>query len=262
MISGLLVPLEGSGFTPPGVDDFKFDGGFIPGVDWVNKPFIQAVVAAIIVIVFWVVASRRLKVVPTKGQFVAESIYNLVRNSVGRETLGPNYKKYIPYLLALFSFILVNNLFGVFFLFMFPTFSNIGYAYALAFLSWCFYIGVGFHKHGIGYLRKALIPDGVSKFLYPLLIPLEFLSNFITRPVTLAFRLFANLFAGHLMILVLVVGGSYLISLGGAMMAAGTVSVVFSFAIFALEIFVGGLQAFVFTVLTAQYVSSSLSDEH
>lgn len=262
MISGLLIPLEGSGYTPPGVKDFHFDGGFIPGVDWFNKPVVQALISVVLILGYWLWASRRLKVVPTKSQFLAESIYDFVRNGIARDILGHDYKKYLPYLLGLFCFILVNNLFGVFFLFMYPTFSNIGFAYGLALLSWLIYVGAGFKKHGFGYLRKALIPEGVPWYLYPLIVPLEFLSNFVTRPITLAMRLFANLFAGHLVILVFVVGGSYLISLGGGMIAAGTVSIIFSFAVFALEIFVGALQAFIFTVLTAQYVSSSLADEH
>lgn len=262
MISGLLVPLEGNGYTPPGVGDFQFDGGFIPGVEWFNKPFVQAVISVILILGYWLWVSRRLKVVPTKGQFLAEYVYDFVRNGIARDILGANYKAYLPYLLGLFCFILVNNLFGVFFIFMYPTFSNIGYAYGLAFLTWLIYIGAGFKRYGIGYLRRALIPEGVPWYLYPLIIPLEFLSNFITRPITLALRLFANLFAGHLVILVFVVGGGYLISLGGSMIAAGAVSIVFSFAVFALEIFVGSLQAFIFTVLTAQYVSSSLAEEH
>lgn len=256
---GLMVPLEG--FTPPGVEDFQFDEGLF-GIAWMNKPFLQAVISVVVILGYWLWASRRLQVVPGKAQFVAEALYDFVRNNIARDILGHDYKKYLPYLLGLFCFILVNNLFGVFFLFMYPTFSNIGYAYGLAFLTWCIYVGSGFKKHGMGYLKKALIPEGVPWYLYWLIIPLEFLSNFITRPITLALRLFANLFAGHLVILVFVVGGSYLISLGGGMIAAGGVSIIFSFAVFALEIFVGSLQAFIFTVLTAQYVSSSLAEEH
>jgi F-type H+-transporting ATPase subunit a len=96
-----------------------------------------------------------------------------------------------------------------------------------------------------------------------LIIPLEFLSNFIVRPITLALRLFANMFAGHLVVLVFVVGGTLLLESGQLFyMAAGGVSLLFSFAIFGLEIFVGVLQAYIFTVLTAQYVSSALAEEH
>ncbi len=110
----------------------------------------------------------------------------------------------------------------------------------------------------------------MPKFLWPLIIPLEFLSNIIVRPVTLALRLFANLFAGHLVVLVFVVGGSLLLTtterLGGfdvpLLKVAGVVSILFSFAVFALELLIAFIQAYVFTVLTAQYVSSALAEEH
>ncbi len=96
------------------------------------------------------------------------------------------------------------------------------------------------------------------------MIPLEFLSNFITRPLTLALRLFANMFAGHLIIMIFVVGGGFLLTYPHSFgyNLAGGVSIIFSFAIFALELFVGLLQSYVFTVLTAQYIASSVSVEH
>ena len=191
-------------------------------------------------------------------------LYNLIRNSIARDILGHDYRKFLPYLVALFSFILVNNLFGQFFLFMFPTFSKIGYAWGLALCSWILYNGAGIYRSGFGpYVKKMLIPPGVPWPLWFLIIPLEFLSNFIVRPITLALRLFANLFAGHLVVMVFVVGGTLLLTSGNALYTvAGGVSLVFSFAIFGLELFVGALQAYIFTVLTAQYVSSALADEH
>lgn len=258
-----LVPWEG-GYTPPGPKDFEWFALF-PGLpDWVNKPFAQAVLGAILVMVLWVIASRRLKLVPGKGQFVAEYIYEFVRNGIARDILGPEYRRYLPYLLGLFSFILVNNWFGQFFFFMYPAFSNVGYAYGLALLTLVIYIAAGFHKHGIKYLRVALLPSGVPWYLWWLIIPLEFLSNFITRPITLSLRLFANLFAGHLVVMVFVVGGAFLLTYADNLFYnfAGAVSVAFSFAILFLELFIGALQAYIFTVLTAQYVSSSISEAH
>lgn len=263
----ILPPLEtgGGGYTPPGVQDFQFDGGFIPGVDWVNKPLVQAIIGAILVIVLWLVVARRLKIVPSKSQFLAEQFYDLVRNGIARDILGHDFRRYLPYLLALFSFLLINNWFGIFAPFMFPTFSNIGYAYAFAIMSWVIYNGAGIAKHGLGgYLKNSLIPAGVPLWLTPIIIPIEFLSNFVVRPVTLALRLFANLFAGHLVVLVFVVGGAYLITNGQTLLdnVAGGVAFAFSFAIFALEILIGALQAYVFTVLTASYVQSATAEDH
>ncbi|MDO5082576.1 MAG: F0F1 ATP synthase subunit A [Arachnia propionica] len=242
-----------------------FDTPVIPGTPiWMNKPFWQAVIGALLVIGLWWLASRRLQVRPTKRQFFAEYVYEFVRNGIARDILHHDYRKFLPYLLGLFSFLLVNNWFGEFFLFMLPTFSNVGFAYGLAFLSWCVYVGAGFHKFGMGFLKRALIPEGVPVYLLPLIIPLEFLATFVTRPITLALRLFANMFAGHLVVLVFVVGGSFLLTYQNNLMfnISGGVSVLFSFAILFLELFIGALQAYIFTVLTAQYVSTSISEAH
>lgn len=264
-LSQPIVPMEGGeGFKIPGVDDFIFDGGFIPGVDWVNKTFVQALISVVLILGFWLIASRKLKLVPSKGQFVSEYAYNFIRNGVARDALGHDFRPYLPYLLGLFSFLLVNNLFGLFPLFMFPTFSNIGYAWGLAFLSWIIYIAAGIKRHGGGYFKNSLVPAGVPGWLLPVIIPIEFLSNFIIRPLTLGLRLFGNLFAGHVVVLVFVTGGWYLLTEVGPLVnhVAGGVALIFSFAIFALELLVASLQAYIFTVLTAQYVASSLAEDH
>ncbi len=261
-----LLPMEtGGGYEPPGVGDFIFDSAW-PGVfpDWLNKPALQAIIGALLVIILWWIAARRLKVKPSKGQFVAEYFYEFVRNGIARDILHHDFRKFLPFLLALFSFILVNNWFGELFLFMYPTFANVGYAYGLAILSWCVYVGAGFKKWGFGFLRKSLIPEGVPGYLLPLVMPLEFLATFITRPVTLALRLFANLFAGHLVVLVFVVGGGFLLTYADNTFynVAGGVSLLFSIVILLLELFIGALQAYIFTVLTAQYVSTSIAEAH
>lgn len=270
-LTRLILPLEGAAW-PPGKHSFASRPLF-PGVlpDWVNNHVAQAVIGAILVIVFWLWMAKGQTIVPGKKQAVGEFVYDFVRNGIARDILGPDFRRYLPFLVALFSFILVNNLFGQFFFFMFPTFSKIGFAWGLALLAWLLYNGAGIKKHGfVGYLKHATLPAGVPKPLWPLIIPLEFLSNIIVRPLTLGLRLFANLFAGHLVIMVFVVGGTLLLtateSLGGfpvpLLTVAGVVSILFSFAIFALELLVGSIQAYIFTVLTAQYVSSAIAEDH
>lgn len=266
-----LLPLEGESW-PPGEHSFGSRPLF-PGLlpDWVNNHVGQAVIGAILVIAFWLWMSHRQRIVPTRKQAVGELFYDLVRNTIARDILGHDFRRYLPFLLALFSFILVNNLFGQFFLFMFPTFSKIGYAWGLALCAWVLYNAVGIRKWGLlGYLKHATLPAGVPPLLWPLIIPLEFLSNIIVRPLTLGLRLFANLFAGHLVIMVFVVGGTMLITASEPLEGfpipllnvAGVVSILFSFAIFALELLVGAIQAYIFTVLTASYVASATADEH
>lgn len=258
-----MIPMEeGGGYTPPGLQDFQFDGLF--GIDWLTKPMLQAVIAAIVVIAVWVIAAQRLRTVPSKSQFLMEFIYDFIRNGVGRDVLGPGFRPYIGLLVGLFTYLLLNNWFGEFFLFMFPTMSNIGYAWGAVVMVLVIYITAGFRKHGIGYLRHALIPDGVPWYLYPIIIPVELLSNFVTRPLTLGVRLFANMFAGHLTILVFVVGGTYLLTQadGIVLKLGGVMSLIFSIVMLLFELFIGALQAYIFTILTAQYISSSISEGH
>ena len=146
---GLIIPMEGAGGSedshwPPGVHSFDPKPLFPDaGMDWLNTYLLQAVVGAIIVIVVWLWLAKDQKVVPGFKQWCGEQLYNMVRNGIGRDALGYEYKRFTPYLLALFSFILVNNLFGQFFLSMFPTFSRVGYAYGLALLTWLLYLGLG-----------------------------------------------------------------------------------------------------------------------
>lgn len=270
-LTTLLLPLESDSHGdlhgwPPSVDAFNsrplFPG---MGIDWLNNHMIQAIIGALLVVGLWLWFARKQTIVPSKRQLLGEMFYDLIRNSIARDTLGNEFKKYLPFLLTLFTFILVNNLFGEFFLFMFPTFSKIGYAYGLALLSFILYNAAGIQKYGlVHYFQKMTMPSGVPKVLYAIIIPLEFISNFVVRPMTLALRLFGNLFAGHIVVMVFVVGGSILLTWKDNLFYnfSGAVAILMSFAIFALEIFVAALQAYIFTVLTAQYVASSLEEAH
>ena len=131
-------------------------------------------------------------------------------------------------------------------------------------LSWLIYNWVGVRKHGfVGYLKLQCVPSGVSPFMYPLLVPLEFMSNLVVRPVTLALRLFANMFAGHLLVILFATGGLYLLEHGAvAVKPVGILAWVLFIAISFLELLVQFLQAYVFTLLNAMYISGALADEH
>ena len=257
-----LIPLEG--FEAPGVHSFDVPPIF-DGVPWFDKYMLQAIVSVIVILAFWMIMARKNALVPSKSQYIGETAYFFVRNSIARDMIGHDFRRYLPLLMALFSFVLVNNIWGVFPLTLLPTASHVGWAYGLAGLVWVIYNGVGISKHGpLGYLKHATLPAGVPAFMWPLIIPLEFVSNILVRPMTLSLRLFANMFAGHLLVLVFVLGGEYLLLHSEAIVnkVAGVVALIFSMAIFALEVFVQSLQAFIFTVLTAQYISSAAAEEH
>ena len=256
-----LMPLE---FEAPGVHSFDLPP-FFESAPWFDKYMLQAILSVFVIMAFWLIMARKNALVPGKAQYIGETAYFFVRNTMARDMIGHDFRRYLPLLIALFSFVLVNNLWGIFPFTLLPTASHVGWPYGLALLVWLIYNGVGIAKHGFfGYLKQTSLPSGVPVFMWPLIIPLEFVSNIIVRPITLSLRLFANMFAGHLLVLVFVIGGEYLLVHGETIInrVAGVVGLIFSMAIFGLEIFVQSLQAFIFTVLTAQYISSSLAEEH
>jgi F-type H+-transporting ATPase subunit a len=252
-------------FNPPGPEDFNLPPIF-SGVDWLTKPVLVAALSVVVILWFFWAASRKAEVVPSKLQFAGEISYNFVRNSIARDAIGSReHMKYVPYLLGLFFFILLNNVAATVPLIQFPTFSHIGWAYSAAILSWVIYNFVGIRKHGfLGYLRHQTMPAGVPLWLMPLMIPIEFISNILVRPVSLSLRLFANMFAGHILLLVFVLGGEYLIFEAGsiALGGVGIITLLMGLAIAGLELFVQVIQAYIFVVLSAQYIGSAIAEDH
>ena len=273
-LNAVTILAEGEGFTPPGPGDFNlppvFGGGtFTFGGEemylGVTKPMLQLVLAAVLVFGFFYLASRKRAMVPGKLQYLGEEAYGFVRNSMGRDIIGSqDFMRFVPYLFALFFFILLNNIFATIPMFQFPTLSRAGMVYGLAAMSWIIYLSVGIKKHGfLGYLKLMSVPSGVSGPILALLIPLEFLSNILVRPVTLALRLFANMLAGHLLLILFALGGEYLLLEASVLIKpVGLLAWVLFIAIAFLELLVQFLQAYVFTLLNAMYISGSLADEH
>ncbi len=252
-------------FVAPGPGNFNLPGFFEIAGQPVTKPMFQLVLAAILVFAFFYAAARTRSMVPGRLQFAGEEAYGMVRNSVARDIIGSHdFQRFVPYLVTLFFFVLINNFFASIPGIQFPTFSRASMAYALAGLSWLVYNYVGVRKHGLlGYLKLQCVPSGVTPFMYPLLVPLEFFSNLVVRPVTLALRLFANMFAGHLLLILFATGGLHLLTeVGGATGAVGIIAWVLAIAISFLELLVQFLQAYVFTLLNAMYISGALADEH
>ena len=264
ILAGSLVSAE-EGFVAPGPGSFDLPPVFsVGGVD-VTKPMMLLVLAAIVVFGFFFAAARQRSMVPGKLQFAGESLYASVRNGLGRDIIGSrDFMPFVPYLVTLFFFILVSNWFGSVPFIQFPTFSRASMAYALAGLSWVIYNAIGIKRHGLGgYLRLQTIPGGVGGPILALIVPLEFFSNILVRPITLALRLFANMFAGHILALLFATGGEYLLIHGALLIKpVGILAWVLAIAIAFLELLVQFLQAYVFTLLNAMYISGALADEH
>ncbi|MCU1657829.1 MAG: synthase subunit a [Pseudonocardiales bacterium] len=258
--------LANPGFVPPGPADFQLPDIFNGNQVLLTKSSLLLVLAAVLVFVGFYATSRRGAVVPGKLQYAGEAAYSWVRDSIGRDIIGErDFIKYVPLLVSLFFFVLVNNLFGIVPILQFAPFSRAGFAYGLAGLVWIIYNGVGVARHGLlGYLKLQTVPGGVPTWILPLLIPLEFLSNLLIRPVTLSLRLFANMFAGHLLLLLFATGGDYLLlhATGPLVKPAGVLSFVMGIAVGFLEFIVEVLQAYVFVLLTATYISGALASEH
>ncbi|GAB3196439.1 F0F1 ATP synthase subunit A [Nocardioides hungaricus] len=270
-----VVRAEGGGFTPPGPADFNlpaiggggssysfFSQEFVAGV---TKPMLQLVLAAVLVFGVFYLASRRRAMVPGRLQFAGEGAYGFIRNSIGREILGSHdFARFVPYLFTLFFFLLLNNAFASIPFVQFPTFSRAGAVYGLAIMSWVVYNAVGIRKHGfVGYLKLQTVPAGIGGPMLLLLVPLEFMSNILVRPVTLALRLFCNMFAGHLLLLLFALGGEYLIvEMGGAYAGVGVLAWVLFVAVALLEVLIQFLQAYVFVLLNAMYIQGAIADEH
>ena len=272
----IILSAESEPFSPPGPAEFDYPA--IPGTGsgtfeflgqaqmaGITKPMVQIVLAGVLVFVFFYYASRKRAMVPGRLQYVGEEGYAFVRNSMGRDIIGSHdFQKYTPYLFALFFFVLFNNLMGSIPFIQFPTFSRSGMVYSLAIMSWLIYNIVGINKHGfVGYFKLQSVPAGVGGPILLLLIPLEFMSNIIVRPVTLALRLFANMFAGHLLLILFALGGEYLIleqPLGYA--PVGIIAWILFIVISFLELLIQFLQAYVFVLLNAMYIQGALADEH
>lgn len=245
---------------PPSVGEFYLPGWMYP---WVTKFTVLVWIAVAIVLAFFLLSYRRPKLVPSRAQWMAEWLYGFGRDSISREMIGREGLPFAPYITSLFAFILVMNLFTIVPFFQIPPTSHIAFPAILALITWVLYNWVGIHRHGFFRYLKLMTMPPAPLWLMPLLIPLEFFSNFLLRPFTLSIRLFANMFAGHFILLVFTLGGFVLASSSSLFIKPISVlSFVMVILMTFLELLVAALQAYVFALLSALYVQQSLSEEH
>jgi F-type H+-transporting ATPase subunit a len=259
---GTLVLAEGATFVPPGARDFDLP----PIFAGVTKPMVLAFLSVLIIVTFFLVSSRRMTIVPGKLQFAGESLYSFGRNNIAREQIGSKeFRPFVPLILSLFTFVLVNNIFGIIPVIQFPTMSHIGFPIALSVLVvYPVYHFVGMRKFGVGgYLKNQLFPPGAPKLVYLLLAPIEFFSKFVVNPLTLAVRVFAAMFAGHMLILVFALSGEFLLLYGdGVLKAVAGLSFLGVIAITFLEALIMTIQAYIFALLSASYIGMALAADH
>jgi F-type H+-transporting ATPase subunit a len=251
---------SGCGFPAPGLQDFDFQTLFTIGGWHVTKPEVLAILAALVVIVFFWVAFRKPKMIPGKTQSIGELAIVAVRDQIIRPQLGAKGDKYLAYISAMFFWILICNLMELIPVLQFPVMARIGFVLPMVLIMYVMYWYTGFKTKGFfGYFRS-WIPEA-PLFVLPLLILIEILKYVIVQPFTLAIRLFANMFAGHLLLSIFMVATWYLTSASiGLVFAAGSLFMVFF--VFLLELLVDVLQAFIFTTLISSYLADSLEYHH
>jgi len=239
----------------------------------INKAVFYMVVSSLIIILFGIIVVRGgLKMKPTKGQNVLEMAYEFTEQQVAAVTLPERvFKKWFPYLATLFLFVAVNNLISfipiptsphtdtfqvVGDLGLYAATANINVTFALALMTFVAFLWEGFGTHGfIGYF-KTLVPPGASKGITPFIFALELLSQ-ILRLISLSVRLFANMLAGHLLI-IMAAGFSILV---GSLL--GVLGIPFALFFYVFEwVLVAGLQAFIFALLSGIYIGYAAQDSH
>jgi F-type H+-transporting ATPase subunit a len=263
-VTAAVVPAE---FHPPGTSDFVFDCYFsldLFGIELCFNFIVALVVAStLIYVLLFFLAFRRPRTVPGRFQSLMELGVSFVREQIALPMLGPAADRFLPLLVTLFFFILFMNLFEVAPWVNFSASARVAFPAALAIVSWFTYNAVGIAKHGfLGYLRFTCVIPAAPWWIQPLLIPIEFISNIVIRPITLTIRLAANFVAGHFLLALAFLGTEFFFLNGGFSSVLLVVSVPMSIVLVAFEVFVAGLQAFIFAILTASYIGGALAEEH
>lgn len=236
----------------------------IGGFDFTRTVFLIFLAMFIVLAVLYF-GLRKGEKVPSKFSSAVESLVTFVKDDIAVGIIGPEGARYAPYLLAVFTFVIVGNLFEVTPLINFPITSRMAIPLMIAVITWVIFVFVGFKKNGLHYVTDLLWPKSVPLALRWLVGLIEFVSTFILRPITLAVRLFANLVAGHLMLSLLLASGYIFLTAIPDVGAKGLIGLawfVFGLGIFVFEIVVAVLQAYIITLLSAVYVQTSVHPEH
>jgi F-type H+-transporting ATPase subunit a len=258
----LAVSLPPDGFEAPGTEIFETPCLIGSGDLCFNRVSFLMVLAGLIVVTLFLVAFSRPKLVPRGLQNGMEAIVEFVRNGIVMEVMGPSGLPWVPFLTTMFVFIFVSNIFGILPFVNFPTTSRMAIPAFLAVLVWILFNVAGIRAQGaLAYLKNNLFPPGVPPALYVLVTPIEFVSTFLVRPLTLSVRLAANMIAGHLILTIFFLGTVYL-AWKPSTLAFAVPAFALSLFLVAFETLVAVLQAYIFTILTAVYVGLATHPEH
>jgi F-type H+-transporting ATPase subunit a len=276
-VAGSIVALAGSTCTvnnshvfsathcpypAPGYpDSFIFTPFFTIGRFAFTKPMLLALVCMIVVIWFFWAAFARPRLVPRGAQNLGEMGVEFIRSQILRPMMGSRGDRFLPFLVSIFFFVWVMNLMEIIPIAQFPAMSMIAFPAALMIMVYGTYTYLGIKNQGLGGYFASMIPKDVPWYILGLLAPVEVLQYILIRPFTLAVRLFANMFAGHILLLVFTLATWYLFSASIGLLFSVT-SFVLVIVLTAFEMLIQALQAYIFTILTAQYIGGSLEAGH
>ena len=226
----------------------------------VNKVVLVYAFAMVLTMLIFILGNKK-QLVPTGAQNLAEVAVEFVEDGIVMDTIGPEGRKYTPLLISFFFFIFFCNIFEIIPFVQMPGTARIAIPMFLALFAYVVYHGAGFKEHGLGYFKHATSPPGLPKPIYLLVTPIEFIIKFIVTPFTHTVRLFANLLAGHILLVTFAVLSSSLWALnpGLIILPLPALAVV---AFTAFELLVSFLQAYVFTLLAGVYIGQAISHEH
>jgi F-type H+-transporting ATPase subunit a len=231
----------------------------------VNKVVIIGIFAVIATVLIFLLASRQDPMqAPTGVRNVAEASVEFIQDDIVMQTIGRDGLGWTPFLLSIFFFVLFCNITEILPTVQMPATARMAIPITMALTVWVVYNVVGVKHQGFfGYLKSSCFPPGVPWPLYFLVAPIEFVSTFIVRPFSLAIRLFANMLAGHLLLVTFAILTDALITAGSPLLKAIFVLPFFMLVFLtAFEILVSVLQAYIFTILTAVYIGGAAHPEH
>lgn len=227
------------------------------GISFTNSALFMVLTVGVICL-FLLLSTSRRSIVPSRAQALSEMLYEFVANMV-RDSAGKEGMKFFPFVFSLFMFVLIANLFGMF-PFFFTVTSHIVVTFALAIMVFLVVIIYGVWRNGFKFL-KLFVPAGVPVYVLPIVVPIEIVS-FLSRPISLSVRLFANILAGHITLKVFAGFIVTLGSLGFLGWLGALLPLTMTVAITALEFLVAALQAYVFAVLTSMYINDAIHPSH
>ena len=252
-------------FVGPSIEEF-----FPEAILFVGTPFeinrimlIRFLAVLAVVLLFWL-GTRRMKVVPGRFQSVIEMALDFVRVSIVEDLLGnKDGRRFFPLVATVFFMVFAMNLAGIIPGLNIAGTSVIGVPLLLAIVAYIAFVYAGVKKSPSGFVRNSLFPAGVPKALYLLITPLEFISTFVIRPVTLTLRLMMNMIVGHLLLVLFFTGTQwFLFEAPGLFKLFGVGTLLFGFAFTVFELLIILLQAYIFAILTTVYIQLALIEEH